>query len=346
MTTHRNAYTQVHYRWDVDKTYIQTDFDSTRALIRAWRQTPEEKRNIPGAPALLRELLQGKGEEQQVTFISGSPQQMRSVLMQKFALDGIQPDRFILKPNLSNILKLRLRDVHNQIGYKLRALISSRSLYQSEYLFGDDSEQDGLIYSLYGDLLEGRVVVDELQEFLQLAGLYDAEVERLVQAYLAMTPKQGRVERVFIHLDRRSPVSRFAAYGWRVVPVYNYFQAGVVLFDMGMLDARALSHIVDAMALNNYTPARLANSLQDLVRRGYATQDLARRVSSGLQALGRSDSAVFQRAFEAALRGLPETTPVQELSRELPDYRTLFEAERYRRSPKTITGREWLTESS
>lgn len=344
MTDHENGYTQVHYRWDVDKTYIQTDFDSTRALIRAWRQTPEEKRNIPGAPALLRELLRGKSEEQQITFISGSPQQMRAVLMQKFALDGIQPDRFILKPNLSNILKLRLRDVHNQIGYKLRALIDSRTLYQSEFLFGDDSEQDGLIYSLYGDLLEGRVAVDELQEFLQLAGLYNAEVERIVQAYLLMTPSQGRVERVFIHLDRRSPVSRFAAYGWRVVPVYNYFQAGIVLFDMGMLDAQALSHILDAMEQQHYSPTRLANSLQDLVRRGYATRDLAVRVSAALQCLGGRDGAGFKRAFEAALAGLPDTDPVQELSRELPNYRALFEAERYRRRPQTITGREWLTE--
>lgn len=344
MSPHQNAYAQVHYRWDVDKTYIHTDFDSTRALIQAWRQTPEEKRNIPGAPALLRELLRGKDAQQQVTFISGSPQQMRNVLLQKFALDGIQPDRFILKPNLSNVLKLRLRDVHNQIGYKLRALMESRVLYQSEYLFGDDSEQDGLIYSLYGDLLTGKVAVDELQEFLQIAGLYRAEVERIVQSYLAMTPNQGAVERVFIHLDRRSPVARFQAFGWRVVPVYNYFQAGIVLFDMGMLDGAALANILQAMEQQHYSAARLANSLQDVVRRGYATRDVALRVCEALQAEGAGEHVQFQRAFEAALAGLPNEAPAHELSRALPDYRALFEAQRYRRHPQTITGREWLND--
>lgn len=344
MTIHTNAFPAVHFRWDVDKTYIHTDFDSTRALIRAWRQTPEEKQNIPGAPALLRELLRTKDAQRQITFISGSPQQMRKVLLQKFALDGIQPDRFILKPNLSNILKLRLRDVHNQIGYKLRALIDSQSLDHSEYLFGDDSEQDGLIYSLYGDLLEGTVSVDALQEFLQIAGLYDAEVERIVQAYIGMTPGRGKVERVFIHLDRRSPVSRFYDYGWRVVPVYNYFQAGIVLFDMNMLNGAALSEILRAMEDDAYTPVRLANSLQDLVRRGYASRNLALRLLEALRGVEGGENARRHDALAEALDGLPETDTIQVLRRETPDYRRLFERHRYRRQPKTITGRDWLVE--
>lgn len=341
MSAHKNRYPTAHYRWDVDKTYIQTDFDSLRSLIRTWRQRAEDKRNIPGAPALLRELLHSQGEDE-VTFISGSPQQMRRVLLKKFEMDGISPDNFILKPNLSNLLKLRLRDVHNQIGYKLRALFDSRILHRSEYLFGDDSEQDGLIYSLYGDLLEGKVAVDELQEFLSIAGLYRADIERIVSSYIDLEPNQGRVERVFIHLDRRSPVARFRAYGWRVVPVYNYFQAAIVLFDMGMLGPLALSNILREMQSHHYGPTRLANSLQDIVRRGYATRDLALRVCEALRDMRDGEGRAFQEAFEAALMALPQTGEGLELTPLLPDYRTLFEAERYRRTPMSVSGREWL----
>ncbi len=337
-----NRYACAHYRWDVDKTYIHTDFDSIRSLIQTWRQSPEEKRNIPGAPALLRELLQDK-ESSQVTFISGSPQQMRSVLLKKFHIDGIRPDQFILKPNLRNILTLRLRDVHNQIGYKLGALLESRTLDRSEYLFGDDSEQDGLVYSLYGDLLAGEIAVDELQEFLLIAGLYRAAVERIVHAYMTLEPNRGRVERVFIHLDRRSPVARFQAYGWRVVPVYNYFQAGIVLFDMGMLDAHALLNIIHAMERQGYGAIRLANSLQDIVRRGYATVDLGQRVCDALDDIHVSQPS-FRVALQRALQQLPSTDDIQPLSQLKPDYRTLFEAERYRRQPRAITGRDWLME--
>lgn len=344
MTKHENAYPDVHFRWDVDKTYIHTDFDSLRALIRAWRQTPEEKRNIPGAPALLRELLRSKSEARQVTFISGSPQQMRAILMQKFALDGIQPDNFILKPNLSNILKLRLRDVHNQVGYKIQALLNNRAMHQSEYLFGDDSEQDALIYSLYGDLLEGLIGVDELQEILHMAGLYGAEVDRIVQLYMGLEPGHGKVERVFIHLDRRSPIARFRKYGWRVVPVYNYFQAAVVLFDMEMLDGLSLYRILEAMEAEDYTTARLSNSLQDLVRRGYASRGLAMRALAALREVAEANEGPSYKSLADALEGLPATEHVQELARERLDYRTLFERQRYRRKPQTITGREWLTE--
>jgi len=102
-----------HYRWDVDKTYIETEFDTLRDLVAAYRQRPEDKRNIPGAPALLRELLDESPGERRVTFVSGSPRQMKRALDRKFALDGIEPDAFILKPNLSNIVKLRLRAVRN-----------------------------------------------------------------------------------------------------------------------------------------------------------------------------------------------------------------------------------------
>lgn len=341
MSVHTNRYPTAHYRWDVDKTYIQTDFDSLRSLIRTWRQRAEDKRNIPGAPALLRELLRSEGDDH-VTFISGSPQQMRRVLLKKFEMDGVSPDNFILKPNLSNLLKLRLRDVHNQIGYKLRALFDSRTLHRSEYLFGDDSEQDGLIYSLYGDLLEGKVAVDALQEFLSIAGLYRADIERIVSSYIDLEPNEGRVERVFIHLDRRSPVARFRAYGWRVVPVYNYFQAAVVLFDMGMLGPDALSNILAEMQTHHYGPARLANSLQDIVRRGYATRDLALRVCEALRDVRDGEGRAFQEAFEAALMALPPTGEGQQLQELLPDYRTLFEAERYRRTPMSVSGREWL----
>lgn len=341
MSGHHNRYPTAHYRWDVDKTYIHTDFDTLRSLIQTWRQRAEDKRNIPGAPALLRELLRMKGKDQ-VTFISGSPQQMRRVLLKKFEMDGIEPDNFILKPNLSNLLKLRLRDVHNQIGYKLRALFSSHIVHRSEYLFGDDSEQDGLIYSLYGDLLEGKVGVDELQEFLSIAGLYRADIERIVSSYIALEPGQGRVERVFIHLDRRSPVARFKAYGRRVVPVYNYFQAAIVLFDMGMLPPSALSNILEEMQAHHYGATRLANSLQDIVRRGYATRDLALRVCAALRDARDGAGGAFQETFEAALMSLPSTGDMPELPHVLPDYRTLFEAERYRRTPMSISGREWL----
>jgi len=34
------------FRWDLDKTYLRTEFDSVRALVRTARLSAEERENI------------------------------------------------------------------------------------------------------------------------------------------------------------------------------------------------------------------------------------------------------------------------------------------------------------
>src|SRR5205085_10262711 len=52
-------------------------------------------------------------------------------------------------------------------------------------------------------------------------------------------PISDAVQKIFIHLDRRSPTARFDRYGARLVPIYNYFQAALVLVEERRLDADA-----------------------------------------------------------------------------------------------------------
>src|SRR2546422_2460953 len=85
------------YRWDLDKTYLKTEFDTVRDLMRSAFERAESKHAVPGAAALLRELRKGVGAR--ICFISGSPRQMRRVLTRKLQLDGVEFDEFILKPN-------------------------------------------------------------------------------------------------------------------------------------------------------------------------------------------------------------------------------------------------------
>ena len=90
------------YRWDLDKTYLKTEFDTLKQLLRSAFEGAEAKQAIPGASALLRELRARGGAR--ICFISGSPRQMRRVLTKKLQLDGVEFDEFILKPNLRNML--------------------------------------------------------------------------------------------------------------------------------------------------------------------------------------------------------------------------------------------------
>ncbi|RAL23883.1 hypothetical protein DL240_06970 [Lujinxingia litoralis] len=270
------------YRWDLDKTYLRTEFDSLRDLIRTALQTPEEKVNVPGVVTLLKELThQNDGSRAMVTFISGSPSQMRPKLERKFEIDGIRPDVFILKPTLQNILKGRFRAVRGQVGYKLENLLKVREGGPAapETLFGDDAEQDAFIYSLYADLAGGKVERDGLFEILDRAQVYSATRASILERFARMRV-DGNVGRIFIHLDRHSAPGRFWVYGPRVVPITNYFQAALVLYADESLAVEPVFRVAAGMMLEHgYGVGELANSFQDLIRRRHLDREAIDRLA-------------------------------------------------------------------
>ncbi|MGC4091550.1 MAG: hypothetical protein QM756_27450 [Polyangiaceae bacterium] len=149
-------------RWDLDKTYLRSRFDTLSDLVSSALEKIEQKRTVPGATAVLRELGKSGGR---VHILSGSPRQMKGKLSAKLRLDGVDWDELTLKPNLSNLLRMRLYALRDQLGYKLPELLDARvrdeqrfgsGLKLREVLVGDDSESDAFVYSLYADLIFGQ----------------------------------------------------------------------------------------------------------------------------------------------------------------------------------------------
>lgn len=278
------------YRWDLDKTYLRTDFDSVRGLLKTAMEAAQAKVNVPGTAALIRELRRGRGQNapHKIFFISGSPSQMRTVLEQKLKLDGVEWDGFILKPNLQNFLRGRFRAIRDQIGYKLPALLETRIHFEpsaSEVLFGDDAEWDAFVYSLYGDILGGKVERGDLDRTLQLARVYPDVHARVLATAEKLQTVNGGVRRIFINLDRRTPPSHLAAYGERVVPIYNYFQAALVLGEQGDIDADAVIRVALEMVNRyGYTVDQLSNSYQEILRRGVLTGRIGLMLEEALRA--------------------------------------------------------------
>jgi hypothetical protein len=270
------------YRWDLDKTYLRTDFDTIRDLIRTAMQSPEDKVNVPGVVTLLKELTHDTSEGRAfVTFISGSPTQMRATLEAKFALDGIEPDVFVLKPTLQNILRGRFRAVRGQVGYKLDSLLRVRAEgpVAAETLFGDDAEQDAFIYSLYADLAGGLISRDLLFAILDEAGVYTPKRTSILERFQTMR-QDNNVGRIFIHLDRHTAPGRFLVFGPRVIPITNYFQAGLVLLADGVLDVEPVFRVAAGMAKHHgYGVTQLANSFQDLLRRRHLDRRVIDRLT-------------------------------------------------------------------
>jgi hypothetical protein len=334
------------FRWDLDKTYLRTEFERFRDLVKSAFETAADKQAYPGAKALLRALRQGEGHR--ICIVSGSPTQMRQVLVAKLALDGVEYDEFVLKNNLKNMLRGRFRALRSQVPYKLPALLESRFNLGTitppppETLFGDDAEADAIVYLLYAEVLAGRVGQDELERTLQAARAYPDEIERTL-ALARGIPKSDAVQRILIHLDQRSPTLSFRKYGRRLVPVFNYFQAALVLYADGVLTARQVLFVaLEMLESPEYQLASLANSLQDLVRRNRLSTDVARRLAEearqaaadGILA-GRSDLPPFEdiaAAFVDRLRQLGGATGVPWPSEDDPlDFVSLVDDEHERR---------------
>ncbi len=313
------------YRWDLDKTYLKTEFDTFRDLVRTAFQRASEKVNVPGTAALMRELRRRGIRPNRVCIISGSPRQMRSVLEEKLHLDGADFDELVLKPNLSNMLRGRFRALRDQLGYKLPALLESRRRAPpeaTETLFGDDAESDAYIYSLYADLVAGNVSMDQLAAIFEACGTYEDQVAAALSFARELDPRQA-VGRIFIHLDRLTPPAHFRKYGPRLVPVYNYFQVALVLMADGHIGARSVVRVaVEMMADYGYSLFSLGNSFQDLVRRGLPVAELGEALiavvmgDQTLSALLRPGPDILRAIAKriAALGEPPEPPPPVEIN--------------------------------
>jgi len=274
------------YRWDLDKTYLRTEFDTVRELVRTAFEAPARKRTVPGASALLREI-RATGPEA-ITILSGSPEQMRRALEAKLRIDGIEWDDFTLKPSLENLLRGRFRFLRDQVGYKLGALLQARRRARPEWdevLFGDDAEADAFIYSLYADLCEGRVGTETLRAVLTRARLYPADVPELLDGARTVECDRPVVRRIFIHLDRVSIPGAFSEFGGRVCPFHNYFQPALVLLEDALLTAPAALRVGAEIAVRHgFSPDALTASFVDLSRRGFVGRDAARALVDAIAA--------------------------------------------------------------
>lgn len=278
---------QLVARWDLDKTYLRTEFDTVRDLVRTAIERPDRKRSVPGAATLLREL---KRSGAWVHILSGSPRQMRGRLEEKLAIDRVRYDELTLKPNLSNALRLRFRAMRDQLGYKLPSLLSARARDQhrgaspaelSEVLVGDDAEADAFVYSLYADVCAGAVDETLLRRVLEKGRVYSDQAEVALEAQRNIEPTPA-VHRILIHLDRQTSPSQFRDYGPRVVPFYNYLQAAIVLREDGHVSAEAVLRVASELVQHHRFDAdALARSYFELVRRGHVRK-------SPVEALGRA----------------------------------------------------------
>ncbi len=324
----------VVYRWDLDKTYLHTDFSTVRGLIQAAVESAQRRRTIPGMRALLSALWHG--HDARVVVVSGSPTFLRRKILALFQLHGIRCDRLVLKDFGAAVAKGRFRSITAQVPYKLRAHLDTRLWLAArhedvgEICFGDDAEVDALVYCLYADVCARRVEPARLARILDLSGAYPDEIASILER-VGQLAQGDPVRRIFIHLEGNSPPARFGAYRGRVTATFNALQIALHLATEHLADDRVLTEVAEELVRDHRVSAEgLAGSIEDALRRGLCTRELASHAVVDLLPRTIAYDSGFTPNFAGRVAGrlgqqLPETPAAQALP-PLP-YETLFAAE-------------------
>ena len=237
---------------DIDQTYLETDFHSFRGLFRVVTEKASEKKSFPYAKETLQMLSQKK--DVCLRFLSASPEQMRQVLEKKMRLDGISFDRIFLKDATSMLMSGTVRGVLNQVSYKLPVLLESfyqillenPKIFFHQFLLGDDSEDDAIIYLIYQAILQKKIVYDSpaLSKILHFCSVSELVVEQVLQIskrIQQMTYESNIV--AMVHMTNNGPIQPFLSFPESVVPVHNWLQVALLFGKMDIFSESEIHHI-------------------------------------------------------------------------------------------------------
>ena len=195
---------------------------------------------------------------------------MRNVIEKKMSLDGISYDGIAFKDNLKNIYKWKFKKIKEQIGYKLKELLKLKSTLSPdcrEYLFGDNFENDPLIYSLYSDICSQQLTHDELKKIFEKYKVHPEDQE-IIFSLIPKLSFSDSVEKIFIHLVKKADVQSLARFGTKVIPTANSFQAALALYDAGLIYRNSVIHVAEDLYNNfRFSQVDIAHSLLDSYER-------------------------------------------------------------------------------
>jgi hypothetical protein len=243
-----------HIICDIDKTYLETEFATLLQIAKIAFENAQDKITVRGASEVLLAARWGLMDElgrpeqdypRSLHFVSSSPPQLRSVLEEKFALDGLDWSSDTFKNQAYNIRKGRFDLLKQQIAYKTAAILNLMHQQKENtryYMLGDNAEADVPIYLGIKLFVEHRLSGEKFREYLQLLGV-EAEVARALLERFTLPPR-GRVEAILIRRIKKLPAKMRSPLTKPVVFFDNFFEVALVFSLLGLIDARTLWELI------------------------------------------------------------------------------------------------------
>lgn len=239
---------------DIDKTYLETSFETTVQMIRIAFEDAEDKVTVAGASPFLiaarwgnpYQTLAASNKEfpRPLHFVSASPPQMRKTLEEKISLDGLDWTSDSFKNQAYNIRKGRLGYLRHHVAYKSATLLSiiSESKAGTQFiLIGDNAEFDAYIYLGLAFFLHKRLSKEQYIRYLLAGGVQD-EIAQDFESLLS-DDLRAKVKGIFI---RRAPQYEMAEHEPISSLIYqfdHYFEILCLLVHWRLVDAQILEPI-------------------------------------------------------------------------------------------------------
>ncbi len=251
---------------DIDKTYLETDFESLRKMAQIPFESAKAKKTVPGASVVLRYYRWGdmgtQGSDnlypRPLHFVSASPHQMRKVLAAKLVLDSLDWTSDTFKNQAYNIRKGRFNLLKNQAGYKTAAilkLMTDGPANTNYFMIGDNAEHDPQIYLGIKLFVEGLISRSTYQRYLQTLGLDEEDFEILMEPI--RVPAGVRVGGIYIRKlanKQEHPLKPLSSW----INYFNdFFHLAVYLVHAGLLEVEHLLPI--GRYFHNYENFTLAD---------------------------------------------------------------------------------------
>lgn len=317
---------QRHIVCDIDKTYLETEFESLARMARIAFEAAGDKVTVTGASDVLLAARWGDvtaplppgaaagAWPRPLHFVSSSPPQLRAVLEEKLMIDGLDWSSDTFKDQAYNLRMRRMDLLRQHVAYKSLAilrLVMAAGAGARFCLIGDNAESDAFIYVGIKLLLDRQLDAAGYRAYLEAAGVEAAVAADLMRE--VELPEGSVIDVILIrnvpgyHFVRMEPLTA-------VVQTFdNFFQAALLLMANDVLAPAVLFDLTRKFH-NRHGMARaeLRAMLASLVDADAPPTELSLAARATLERLGFDvieqpgmGVAPFRRRDDSDLRALP-----------------------------------------
>ncbi len=234
---------------DIDKTYIETRFESAMAMLKLAFENAEQKITVTGAPLALLGARWGNfygdsilPQPNSLHFLSASPPQLRKVIRSRLALDGLDWTSDTFKNQVYNLKSGKLRYLKQHAAYKTATILKlmSRAPAGARFiLIGDNAELDAFIYLGIQLYIERKLSLASYREYLSFGGVND-EVLPALEPYLALPQDQATVAGILIRRAPNYQLVEAPPLTELVLPFNHFFEVIMHFHAWGLIEAEMI----------------------------------------------------------------------------------------------------------